>query len=80
MFGKKKRLIETQAALIADLREENYKLTCINNGLRKENARLSNVIVAIQTSKLGINIDFPNSQKGGSDHTGAVNVSDILQH
>ena len=29
MFGKKKRLIETQAALIADLREENYKLTCI---------------------------------------------------
>lgn len=78
MFGKKKRIIETQKALIADLREEiERKVNMIDSqtevifDLIEENKALRAAIKAPD-------IDFPNSEKGGSDHTGAVNVSDIL--
>ena len=78
MFGKKKRIIETQAALIADLREtielnEKYRTHQHNQIIQLVN-ELNSLRAIINAS----NIDFPNSEKGGSDHTGAVNVSDIL--
>ena len=83
MFGKKQRIIETQAALIADLKEENEFLTLQVNSQRKiivkQQMELSKLYMMLSSDKAS-NIDFPNSQKGGSDSTGAVNVSDILQH
>lgn len=78
MFGRKQRIIETQAALIADLREEiERKVDMIDSqtevifDLIEENKALRAAIKATD-------IDFPNSQKGGVSNTGAVNVSDIL--
>ena len=38
------------------------------------------IIMDTKEFKTFVNIDFPNSQKGGSNNTGTVNVSDILQH
>ncbi|MBO7732263.1 MAG: hypothetical protein J6S67_26700 [Methanobrevibacter sp.] len=80
MFGRKQRIIETQKALIMDLQQYHNDLVEQNVRLRKENERLSRTIVAMQTAKIGINIDFPNSHEGSKTNTGAVNVSDILQN
>lgn len=86
MFGKKKRIIETQKALIADLRTELDFLTMQNNAQKniiikqqRELTKLYDMLKPVTDMvKPATDIDFPNSQKGGSDHTGAVNVSDIL--
>lgn len=84
MFGKKKRIIETQKALISDLTEENKLLTEKLKELSSHYEELQSAyinkcqILNYHRAHYGLNIDFPNSQKGGSDHTGAVNVSDIL--
>ncbi len=84
MFGKKKRIIETQTALISDLKEENQLLTEKLQALSKHYDELQAAyinkcqILNYHRAHFGLNIDFPNSEKGGSDHTGAVNVSDIL--
>ena len=82
MFGKKQRIIETQKALIADLREEiehKERIKKIQHDrimqLQEENFILNRIV---HGSGYAADIDFPNSEKGGSDHTGAVNVSDIL--
>lgn len=85
MFGKKKRIIETQKALIADLREDLKKsedlLEKAETVIDLQNKRLFKLIEvnsALKARLKATDIDFPNSEKGGSDHTGAVNVSDIL--
>lgn len=84
MFGKKKRIIETQAALIADLGEQNKLLSEKLQELSADYKELQSAyvnkcqIINHYRAHYGINIDFPNSEKGGSDHTGSVNVSDIL--
>ena len=85
MFGRKQRIIETQKALIADLKEDLKKsedlLEKAETVIDLQNKRLFKLIEVNSALKACINasnIDFPNSQKGGSDHTGAVNVSDIL--
>lgn len=84
MFGKKKRIIETQKALISDLTEENKllsdKLKAISFQYEKLQTDFTKQCQLLNYYRFnyGVNIDFPNSQKGGSDHTGAVNVSDIL--
>ena len=86
MFNRKQReqkireqkIIETQKALIADLKEELER----SHRFREiQQQYIENLIVENSELKARINatdIDFPNSQKGGSDSTGAVNVSDIL--
>ena len=38
------------------------------------------IIMDTREFKAFVNIDFPNSQKGGSTNQGSINVSDILQH
>ena len=90
MFGKKKRIIETQKALIADLREEIEHNEKIRSQQHQRIIQLvnelntlitlinSNDIDFLRTVINATDIDFPNSEKGGSDHTGVVNVSDIL--
>lgn len=74
----KKKIIEQQKALIDDLREEiEHKAKLISF----QNVRIMKLIeenAALRASIKATDIDFPNSEKGGSDHTGAVNVSDIL--
>ncbi len=78
MFGKKQRIIETQAALIADLREELTRSFRFRN---MQNQYISTLVAenaALRARIKATDIDFPNSEKGGSDHIGAVNVSDIL--
>ena len=81
MFGRKQRIIETQAALIADLKNENEFLTMQNNAQKriiiKQQRELTTLYDLLRPYK-ATNIDFPNSEKGGADHTGAVSVSDIL--
>ena len=81
MFGKKQRIIETQAALISDLKVELDFLTMQNNAQRniiiKQQKELTKLYAMLKPYN-ATDIDFPNSEKGGSDHTGAVNVSDIL--
>lgn len=85
MFGKKKRIIETQKAIIADLKEENKmlieKLQVISTHYEKLQSDYINKCQMLNYCRYhyGMNIDFPNSQKGGSTNTGAINVSDILQ-
>ena len=78
MFGRKQRIIETQSALIADLREEiEHKERMI----RLQHDKIIELIEqnsALKTINKATDIDFPNSEKGGSYHTGSVNVSDIL--
>lgn len=81
MFGRKQRIIETQAALISDLREEIEHKDMLISKQRKRIATLQDMLSVnggFTTSHFVGNIDFPNSEKGGSDHTGSVNVSDIL--
>ena len=84
MFGRKQRIIETQKALIADLKEENKLLSEKLQALSAHYTELQSAyvnkcqIINHYRAHYGINIDFPNSQKGGSSNTGAVNVSDIL--
>ena len=83
MFYRKQRLIETQKALITDLKKENEFLTLQVNSQRriilKQQIELNKMF-----EKFGhydaSNIDFPNSQKGGSTSQGTINVSDILQN
>ena len=81
MFGKKQRIIETQKALIADLKNENEFLTMQNNAQRgiilKQQKELNKLYDLLRPNNAA-DIDFPNSEKGGSSNTGAVNVSDIL--
>ena len=75
MFGRKQRIIETQAALIADLRKELDFLSLQTNAQKniiiKQQRELSKLYDMLKPTT---DIDFPNSEKGGSDHTGAVNV------
>lgn len=85
MFGRKQRIIETQKALIADLKEadeRNHTLIRLQHKqimqLIEENKTMKRIIMQSSEFKAFVNIDFPNSEKGGSDNTGAVNVSDIL--
>ena len=78
MFGRKQRIIETQKALIADLREAVERDHML---IRLQHKQILHHIEEINRLKAVINaadIDFPNSEKGGSSNTGAVNVSDIL--
>ena len=92
MFGRKQRIIETQKALIADLREEiehKEKMISVQTDrifkLQEDIISRNNEIQRLR-NKLNVNgicwtdsnIDFPNTQKGGVSNTGAVNVSDIL--
>ena len=80
MFNRKQRIIETQKAIIADLREEiDHK----DRIIAIQHERLFNLIEqvnALKTINKVNNIDFPNSEKGGLYHTGAVNIDDILQN
>lgn len=81
MFRRKQRIIETQAALIADLRTELDFLTMQNkaqkNIIIKYQKKIDELYDLLKPNK-ATDIDFPNSEKGGADHTGAVSVSDIL--
>ena len=79
MFGRKQRIIETQKALIADLREANERDHMMIRLQHKQILSLIEENNALKAAIKATDIDFPNSEKGGSDHTGEVNVSDILQ-
>lgn len=78
MFGKKKRIIETQAALIADLNEDLKRAEKVIELQNKKMLKMIETIGILKAHIEATDIDFPNSEKGGADHTGAVNVSDIL--
>ena len=78
MFGKKRRIIETQLALITDLREEIENKDKVISKQQGIIFGLVEKVNALENINKATDIDFPNSEKGGSDHTGSVNVSDIL--
>lgn len=78
MFGRKQRIIETQKALIEDLNEDLKRAETIIELQHKRLFKLIEENAALKAAIKATDIDFPNSEKGGSDHTGAVNVSDIL--
>ena len=80
MFNRKQRIIETQKALIADLKEAIERNRMMIKFQHKQIMQLIEENQALKAHINASNIDFPNSQKGGSNNTGAVNVSDILQH
>ena len=80
MFGRKQRIIETQKALIADLKEINEHNAKVIMLQHEQIVQLGKEIKTLRACINAADIDFPNSEKGGSDHTGAVNVSDILQN
>ena len=66
MFGRKQRIIETQAALIADLRKELDFLSMQTNAQKniiiKQQRELTKLYDML---KPATDIDFPNSEKGG---------------
>lgn len=76
MIGKKKRIIETQAAIIEKQNKLIETQKALIKDLKEENFILNRIV---HGKSYATDIDFPNSQKGGSNHKGAVNVSDILQ-
>ena len=80
MFGKKKRIIETQKAIIADLREEIDNKDKFINFQHERIFKLIEQVNALKAINSASNIDFPNSEKGGLYNTGEVNIDDILQN
>ena len=75
LLDKYVNLVIKQEHLITNLLNKNRALLRENEALRND----VNTLKAMLTG--GSNIDFPNSSKGGSkDHSGNVDVNDILQN
>lgn len=74
----KKKIIEQQKALISDLREANERDHMMIRLQHKQILSLIEENNALKAAIKATDIDFPNSEKGGLEHTGEVNVSDIL--
>lgn len=75
LLDKYVNLVIKQEHLITNLLNKNNLLLKENEALRND----VNTLKAMLTG--GSNIDFPNSSKGGlNDHSGNVDVNDILQN